>query len=83
METSNILSIIAIAFLIWSFFIGKNAIWGGLTLGVLIVVIIWIINAIQGSGFNRLLSQQILNYSVLVGALFEILGRNTKKRKAE
>jgi hypothetical protein len=78
--TWNILGTIAIIALVLSFFIGKNAIWGGLTLGAIIGVIVTLISFFIGDGFNRTLVKEIAIVSVLLGAVFEIIGRLSKKR---
>ncbi len=76
----NALGIIAIICLVASFFIGKNAIWGGLTLGIVISVVALIVNLIIGNGFKSTLYKDILTVSVLAGALFEFIGRLSKPK---
>jgi hypothetical protein len=76
-----VLAIVAIVSLIISFFIGKNAIWGTFTLGIVVAVIVLFI--FKNNGFNWLLFKQVLIISVLVGAFFELIGRlgNAMKSK--
>lgn len=76
----NILGIIAIICLLASFAIGKNSIWGTLTLGIIISVIVFIVNLIIGNDFNWELYKIILSSAILIGALFEIVGRLAKGR---
>lgn len=71
------LGIIAIIILIITFFIGKNSVWGTLTFGIVIALIVGIINIIRGTGFGWELSKKILIISILAGAFFEVLGRLT------
>jgi len=81
LEPWTILGIIAILCLLISFFIGKNAIWGGLTLGIIVGLMVGIISWIIGSGFNWTLLRKILIVAVLAGALFEIVGRLSKQSR--
>lgn len=71
----DILAIIAIISLIVSFGIGRNAIWGGISIGIIIYLVILVINLISGDGFNWILYKKVLITYVLAGALFEIIGR--------
>jgi hypothetical protein len=68
----NILGIVAILVLLASFTMGKNAIWGTLTLGVVICIIWAIVNAISGNSLNWLLFKKIAIVSILIGALFQL-----------
>lgn len=76
----DILGIIAILTLIVSFFIGKNAIWGALTLAILICVVTIIVNLIQGLILNWSLYRKIGTVVILIGALFELVGRFAKRK---
>ena len=77
----TVLGIVAIISLIISFFIGKNAIWGGLTLGIIVALIVGIINWIAGNSFNWEILKKILIVAVLAGVFFEVLGRLSKKKR--
>ncbi len=78
----TIFGILAIICLVVSFVIGKNAIWGGLTLGIVLALIIGIINLIMGNGFNWQLLKKVLIITVLAGAIFETIGRLSKKKRS-
>jgi len=77
----TILGIAAIICLIISFFIGKNAIWGGLTMGIIVGLIVAIIYWIAGNGFNWELLKKILTVAILAGAFFEVVERLSKKKR--
>lgn len=64
----NILGTVAIIAFVSSFFMGKNAIWGTATLGLIVALM-------AGFFFNWLIFKKILIISVLVGILFELIGR--------
>ncbi len=51
----DILGILAIILLLASFAIGKNAIWGTLTVGILICIVWAIVNLISGNPINWIL----------------------------
>ncbi|BDU25397.1 hypothetical protein [Flavobacterium sp. GSB-24] len=76
----RILAIISIAGLL-IFWKRKNAIWGGLTLGLIIGFIIVIIYLIMGNGFQF----KIIGKSIIIGTLFgmaaEVLGLLSDKLK--
>ena len=76
----DFIGIVAFICLFASFFIGKNAIWGGLVLGIVISVIVIIINLVIGNSFNLDLYKIILTISVLAGAIFELIGRLSKRK---
>jgi uncharacterized membrane protein HdeD (DUF308 family) len=74
----GVLEIIAGISIIISFFIGKNAVWGMLTLGVIVAAIIGFI--FKDDGFNWELFTRTITISVLIGTFFELLGRLTNYR---
>ena len=76
----DILGIIALIGLIASFFIGKNAIWGALSIAVIVCVVIAVINLISGNHLNWELYKKIAITLVLIGSIFELLGRLAKKK---
>jgi hypothetical protein len=75
------LGILALVCLIVSFVIGKNAIWGGLTMGIIVALIVGVINLIMGNGFKWVLLKKILIIAVLAGGFFEVVGRLSKKKQ--
>ena len=75
----GILEIIAIICLAVSFFIGKNSIWGALTLGLVISFIAWIIDLVIGNKFHWSLYRHIVTISILIGTLFQFLPAKKKK----
>ena len=76
----DILAVIAGISLVISFFMGKNAIWGTLTLGIIVAVIVAFI--FKESGFNWQLFKKVIIISILIGAFFELLGRLSKSKKS-
>jgi hypothetical protein len=78
-QTWNMLGLIAILLLIVSFFIGKNSIWGGLTMGIILCVIFGIIALIVNGSINWGILKDILITVILLGRVFEIVGRLAKK----
>ena len=55
--------------------------WGTLTLGVIIAIVVLLIGKFRGVGYDWDLFKHIIVISVLAGALFEILGRLSKMKK--
>lgn len=82
MDIWNILGIIAIVLLIYFSFAGRNAVWGALTLGVIIGLITGLVYLIKGDGFNWQLLKKIAIVFTLLGVLFELIGR-LKKRHSQ
>ena len=77
----NISAALAVLAFLVSFFIkGRNAIWGGLTLGILCTVIIYAIDFFTNEKMNWTLSKKITIVLVLTGAFFELIMRMNKKR---
>lgn len=72
MNIWDILGIVAILCLLISFGIGKNAIWGALTLAVIVGLAICIFR-----GFEWLFYKKVLIIGVLAGAFFEFAYRLT------
>jgi len=72
----EILGILAIICLLISFSIGKKAIWGALTLGILVCIAIGFASLFKGTQFfNWILFRKIAIISTLAGAFLELLGR--------
>jgi hypothetical protein len=78
----DILGIVAIICLLISFAIGRNAIWGGLTIGILVCIVIAIIALISNGSVNWSIIKDMLIVFVLLGALFETIGRLFSSRKS-
>lgn len=76
MNIWDILGIVAIIFLVISFGIGKNSIWGGLTLSVIAGIITGLI-----VGFEWELFKKFLIVGTLFGALVEMLFRIATMRR--
>lgn len=74
-----ILGVVSIAFLAMSFFRGRNAIWGGLTIGVLVGIILVIVNRLSGHNSNWLIIAEGAIIGVLIGSAFELISRIIKK----
>lgn len=79
MDIWNILGIIAIVYLFFSFSTGKNAIWGMLTISAVVGLIVRLIYWIAGWSNGWIVFKKLLIVFVLVGGITEIL---TKRRKS-
>jgi Na+/proline symporter len=53
----------------------RNAVWGGLTAGIIISIIVAIFNLFKGSGFNWSIVGKGAIIGVLIGFATEILGQ--------
>ena len=69
-----ILGIVAAGLLI-TYWQKQNAVWGGLTLGVIIGFIIAIIFVFKGSGFDWLIIGKSTIIGTLLGFIAELLGK--------
>jgi hypothetical protein len=77
----NIPAALAVLALLVSLFIkGRNAIWGGLTLGIICTVVVYLIDFFTNEKMNWTLAKKITIVLVLAGAFFEIAARMNKKR---
>ena len=76
----DILGIIAIISLIITFFRGKNAIWGILTFGIIICLMVGLYYYFYTGNFNTHY-KKILTITILLGLLIEIMGLASKKYK--
>jgi hypothetical protein len=76
----NILGIIAIILLL-VFARGKNSVWGGLTLGVIIGLIIAIVFIFKGEIFSWSILKKSAIIGVLAGVAADLLGRLSQKLK--
>lgn len=79
MNTWDILGIVAILILLASFKMGKNAIWGTFTTGIIICIIWGIVNLVTGNPLNWLLFKKISIISVLIGGLLQLPALLKKK----
>jgi hypothetical protein len=70
-----ILGVLAFISLVVSLFIGKNAIWGGLFIGLVAATLWTIIKMIQGHSFPFYHAGKIVTIAILAGALLEICSR--------
>ena len=76
----NISGALAVLALLVSFFIkGRNAIWGGLTLGIICTIVIYLIDFFTNEKMNWILAKKISIVLVLAGTFFEIAARLNKR----
>lgn len=52
----------------------KNAVWGGLTIGILVGLVLAIIGLIKGNGFNWFIIIKVAIMTTLLGFITELLG---------
>ena len=72
----NILGIAAIVLLIAFFFYRKlNAVWGGLTLGIITGLIIAILFVFRGNGFDWRIIRKCAISGTIIGFIAELLGK--------
>ena len=69
-----IFGLISIVLLIIYFFRGKNALWGGLSLGAVVGLIIALIYLFLGHGFIWLIIAKVAIVGTILGFLSEIFG---------
>ena len=69
-----ILGIIAIIFLLLFFSKGSNAVWGGLTMGVVIGIIVAIIFLFLGKGFHWQYILKVAIVGTIIGSIAELVG---------
>lgn len=67
-----ILAVVA-AILLIIYFRSKNAVWGGLTYGIIIGAIVAIVLGVMGKGFQWLMIGKIAIVGVILGFLAELL----------
>ncbi|HEY8658598.1 MAG TPA: MnhB domain-containing protein [Hanamia sp.] len=75
LNTWNILTLIALLFLILFFKKGKNAIWGGFSGGIIIGIIWALIFVFKGEGWHWKFFLRGIVVGVLLGIATEMLGR--------
>lgn len=71
----KVLGVIAGILLIIYFRKGRNSVWGGLTLGVIVGLIIAVIFAFKGKGFNWHVVLKAVIVGTIVGFIAELLGK--------
>jgi hypothetical protein len=69
-----ILGIIALIFLIFNFWQGRNAVWGGFTLGIIGGIIVAIISVLFGNDFDFSIIWKGMIVGTLIGVIAELLG---------
>lgn len=70
----NVLAIIAIVSLLF-YWRGRNAVWGGLTLGIFVGLIWATVSALLGNGFHWLIIGKCIVIGVLLGLIADWLGK--------
>ena len=76
----NILAIVAVITL-FIFAKGKSSVWGGLTLGLIVGIIIALIYVFKGHSFEWSIIKKSVITGTLVGVLAELLGRLSQSLK--
>ncbi|MEO7444591.1 MAG: hypothetical protein ABIU55_03780 [Ferruginibacter sp.] len=76
-----ILGIISIIALLSSFAIGKNSIWGSMTVAVIIGLVIALVYVFKGESFHWTIIKKAAIVGTLSGVLFEIIARVSGKKK--
>lgn len=74
-----VLTVIAILLLIF-YWQKRNAVWGGLTIGIPVGVIIAIISTIRGQGFSWIIIGKVSITGIIVGFGAELLGKLGKNK---
>jgi hypothetical protein len=74
----KVLGVIAAILLIINFRKGQNSVWGGLSLGVIVGLIIAVVLAFMGNGFNWLVILKTITIGTIVGFLADLLGKVPK-----
>ena len=75
----NLLIVVAVIALIISFSSGKNSVWGGLTLGIIIGVIWAIVASVIGKDFHAVIILRLAVIGALVGFGFDLLAKLSEK----
>lgn len=61
---------------------GPNAVWGGCTIGFVVGLLVALVYFLLGHGFSWILVGRITIVAVLLGALFELVGRVAARGRA-
>ena len=72
----NFLGLLAMLSLMISFTIGRNAIWGGLFVGLITSSLLAILSLVTGNGINLTLLKKWMVVMILFSTLFEIINRS-------
>ena len=80
LSTWNILGIVAIISLIIFFAKGKNAIWGGLAIGIFAGLIIALVKLTGGKEFEWLIVKKAVIIGTLTGVISEVLFKLTRRK---
>ena len=78
----QILGVITIV-LLAVFWKKKNVVWGGLTLGVIMGIIITVFSVFKGSGFDWYIIGKSAILGTILGFVAELLGRGADSLKKE
>lgn len=78
MDIWNILGAISIICLV-IFYKGPNAVWGGITIGVVVGLVAGLVYFVATDKYNWIIVKKIVIVAVLLGAIFEIFGKSRKK----
>ena len=57
------------------FWKGPNAVWGGITLGLIVGIILAIISTFNGNGFDFIIIGKAIIVGVFAGFVFELVGK--------
>jgi hypothetical protein len=70
-----ILGSIAVILLAFYFRRGQNAVWGGLTIGVIVGLIIAVLVAFRGKSFDWYIILKAITVGIIAGFIAELLGK--------
>lgn len=79
----QVLGFIAVILSIIYFRKGRNAVWGGLTIGAIVGLIIAVILAFRSKGFNLYVILKAITVGIIVGFLAELLDEIPKLIKKQ
>lgn len=71
----NVITILAVVALLLSFKKGRNSVWGGFTLGIILGLVIAVIYFFKENTFNWSIIKRTIAICVLVGFFFDIFYR--------
>jgi len=71
----SILATASVLLLIVYFHKGKNAVWGGLTLGIVASLITIVFSAFKQKSFNWPIVGKVIIFGVIIGFIAELLGK--------
>ena len=79
--TWNILGVVAIILIFFFFSKGKNAVRGGLSIGLVIGIILGLVYVFKGDGFNWNLFKKSIIVGTLLGGLAELVAMINKQKR--